>query len=294
MARRLDDRIPGRTGPTGGVPSGTQLGGRGFTLIEVMVALVVAGLLAGAMISLLMGQSLFYAKNEEGITAQQNIRAAVDLLSSDLRMAASADIVVASPDSVLLRSNYLRAVVCDTTASGSVRLFVFDSIGNAGLSGRLSGTAYSDPYVAAFLYADGFTPSVSSTGGSPRAACTANGAPSDGSDVAYRETTGWAAAFGSAPRRGSIVRQYGLLAYRFAESDFASGRALWRNDRELVGPFSEDAVLSYVMRDGSVQSTVTGVMLDSIRAVRLRATTEDTDTRFEVERSFDFDVELRN
>jgi prepilin-type N-terminal cleavage/methylation domain-containing protein len=65
----------------------------GFTLIEVLIALVIATIIGGALISLLAGQSLFYAKSDQLITAERNIRAAADMVSADLRMAAPDDLV---------------------------------------------------------------------------------------------------------------------------------------------------------------------------------------------------------
>ncbi len=75
---------------------------------------------------------------------------------------------------------------------------------------------------------------------------------------------------------------------------FANGRTLWRGTDELVGPFADSASFSYVMADGGVQTTVSGSSLDSVRALRVSGTTVDEDSRFAVERNFNFDVILRN
>jgi hypothetical protein len=57
---------------------------------------------------------------------------------------------------------------------------------------------------------------------------------------------------------------------------------------------ADSASFSYVMADGSVQPTVAGGALANVRAIRVSGATIDDDSRFEVERSFNFDVELRN
>ncbi len=106
---------------------------------------------------------------------------------------------------------------------------------------------------------------------------------------------GWQAEYGNVPDRGSFVRAYQLLTYRFAPSVFGSGTALWRGPQELVGPFAEDAAFSYVMADGSVSSTVTGAKLGEVLAIRVTATAiDDGDDRFEFAQDYEYDVELRN
>jgi len=57
---------------------------------------------------------------------------------------------------------------------------------------------------------------------------------------------------------------------------------------------ADSASFSYVMADGSVQATVAGGALANVRAIRVSGQTVDDDTRFDVQRSFNFDVELRN
>ena len=64
------------------------------------MALVMSVLLGGALMSLLAGQSLFYAKSDQIISAERNIRAAAELLAAEIRMAAPEDLVAATPDSV--------------------------------------------------------------------------------------------------------------------------------------------------------------------------------------------------
>jgi prepilin-type N-terminal cleavage/methylation domain-containing protein len=266
----------------------------GFTLIEVLIALVIATIIGGALISLLAGQSLFYAKSDQLITAERNIRAAADMVSADLRMAAPDDLVAATPDSVSLRYDVLRLIVCDSTGADEIAGYVLDTISTFGLSAAVQGLAYREPFDSVFNYADGFLGTVTSTGSGPKTICTDTGAPATLPSGYYRTVTGWQAAFGDRPDEGSYVRSYRLLTYRFAPSVFASGTAIWRGSDELVGPVADSASFSYVMADGSVQATVAGGALANVRAIRVSGATIDDDSRFEVERSFNFDVELRN
>ena len=138
---------------------------RGFTLVEVLITVVVAGVLGGALMSLVLGQQKFYGHSDDTIVAQQNLRAAMDLMATELRMASPSDIMQARSDSVVVRFDILRAVVCDVTGADQVATFVYDSVASANLPSGFRGTAYSGAYDSAFVYGDGFT-STSSTGGS--------------------------------------------------------------------------------------------------------------------------------
>jgi prepilin-type N-terminal cleavage/methylation domain-containing protein len=268
----------------------------GFTLVEAMIAMVITGILASAMVSLLIGQSSFYERTDDQIWAEQSLRATFDLVSSEVRMASAADVLAAEEDSVTLRFDYLRAIVCDSTAADEAALMAFDTILNANLT-ALTGTAYSGPYETDYEYADGFVPTQTAVGTAPKAVCTANGTTASGPDNAYASMTGWSSQFtDGVPDRGSIVRLYGTLTYRFAPSAFfRSRRALWRGTQEMVGPFEENAAFSYVMDDGSVESSVSSGDLDEIVAVRISATAlPDGANRFGVERTLEFDIPFRN
>lgn len=272
-----------------------RAGVQGFTLVEVLITIVVAGVLGGALMTLVIGQQRFYAKSDNALLAQQNIRAAVDLMAAELRMASPDDIIQASSDSVVVRFDILRAVICDTLGGGQADIFVYDSVGNTNLPSAFRGTAYSGPYDSAFVYADAFT-STSSTSAPAKATCQANGADPNGTaaNSDFRRTSGWAAQYGVTPLRGSLIRWYGALTYRFGSSTTISGAdAIWRNGQELVTPFETGAAFQYVMANGSIQNSVNSATLANIREIRL-VMTATGDGPFNVRRPVTYDIPLRN
>lgn len=268
----------------------------GFSLVEALIALVIGGVLATALVSLLLGQSRFYERTDAQIYAEQSLRGSMDLVSSELRMGSGWDLLAAEPDSVALRYDLIRAVVCDTTGTDAVAAFALDRITDANLAGGFRGTAVSGPYEETFDYADGWTPTESSTGSGPKTACVAVGAPSGLADDDYAILTGWTSQFGVRPNPGSVVRVYGRLTYRFAPSTFFATRtALWRGSQELIGPLENEASFSYVMEDGSLESSVSGSDLEEVVAVRVTATAlGDGPNRYDVARPMEFDVPFRN
>ena len=253
-----------------------------------------AGVLGAALMGLVLGQQRFYGHSDDAIGAQQNLRAAMDLLATELRMAAPTDVMVARSDSVVVRFDILRAVVCDVTGADEATVFVYDSVTSANLPSGFRGTAYSGAYDSAFVYGDSFTP-TSSTGGPAAATCTGNGAPTGQPGWAYRRASGWTGEFGVVPDRGSLLRWYGALAYSFGTSSSNTGDALWRNGDELVTPFEVGAAFRYVMANGSVQNNVGGGQLANIRQIRvIVAAMGDGVNRYGVRRSLTYDIPLRN
>ena len=58
----------------------------GFTLIELMVAVLIAAILLTAAYQVLVGQSRVYETQEQTIDMQQNVRAALDFMGRELRL----------------------------------------------------------------------------------------------------------------------------------------------------------------------------------------------------------------
>ncbi|MBV9110078.1 MAG: prepilin-type N-terminal cleavage/methylation domain-containing protein [Gemmatimonadetes bacterium] len=72
----------------------------GFTLIEVMVALVLAVLLGGVIFQVLRGESRFVTVQSARQEVQQNARGALEILASELRAAQSFGLVNANANSI--------------------------------------------------------------------------------------------------------------------------------------------------------------------------------------------------
>jgi len=82
-----DDRdCPTKTGT--GVRLGAQGPGRGgFTLVELMIAMVLGLVVLGAMYGVFTLQNRELGNQEQVVDIQQNARAAIDIISRDIRMA---------------------------------------------------------------------------------------------------------------------------------------------------------------------------------------------------------------
>jgi prepilin-type N-terminal cleavage/methylation domain-containing protein len=90
----------------------------GFTLVELLVALVISGLLTTVIFQTLLGNSRFVANQSAREEVQQNTRAALELIAGDLRAATGGGIVEANANSVRLRVPRAWGVACNAV-SGS-------------------------------------------------------------------------------------------------------------------------------------------------------------------------------
>jgi prepilin-type N-terminal cleavage/methylation domain-containing protein len=255
----------------------------GFSLIEVLLVLTLLGAVFSAAIWLFIQNSRFYDRSDETIGARENLRATIDLLAAEVRQASPADFLAAASDSLAIRFNLSRAIVCDSTGLDEVALVVFDTVRAANVPSAFRGTAVSDPYDSSFTFLDGWRPSVIGKGSGPRAACEARGSSADLPSSRFRALRGWRSRYGKLPRAGSFVRIYGRLSYRLGTSSFEPGLGVWRNGQELASPFAEGSSFSYVLEGGAEQSAVPVEALGRIRAVRVRleATGRSGGTRFQ-------------
>lgn len=265
----------------------------GFTLTELLIALLLAAIVGTAVVTVLVNQQDFYGEMEDMVFAEQSLRAGLDLMASEVGTAAPGDLMAAEEDSVSVRYELYRSVVCESNHTlDRATLFVYDSVTNANVPSGFRGFSFSNPDTDSALYADGWEPSENV--GSGITTCELNGAPLNLETWRYRTVDGWRGEFSdTVPARGGAVVKYGRLTYRFAASSFTSGTALWRGTQELVAPFGSDASFSYVMDDGSVQASVSPADFGDVRAVRAsgEAVGEGTNP-YGVGREFRFDVRL--
>ncbi len=246
----------------------------GFTLAEVLVALTGAGLLIGLLIAILGSQSAFHLRNEDAIQASQNTRALSEGMGAEIRGAGPGDLLLATPDTVSIRVDILRAVVCGAPSAGLVDLFIYDSIA-ANPQPGWRGTAFSGPYSPTWVYADGFTPS-SSISAAAETACRAAGADRANrmSPRWFRRASGWSGGLPARPEPGALARVYGRLTYAIHRSSSQSETvSIRRNGQEFVTPLEAGAAFEYRLSSGAIQAGVAPADLSRVRGVRLTGTT---------------------
>lgn len=91
----------------------------GFSLIEIMVALVLMGIVCGGIMTVIMRQQTFYRSATDVIDTRQQIRQATTVIPVDLRGVSSVggDIIAMSDSALDVRSNIGSGIVCSHTAT---------------------------------------------------------------------------------------------------------------------------------------------------------------------------------
>lgn len=91
---------------------------RGFTMVELLVALVLLGLVSAALYRVLVNNQRLYTAQTQRIDLSQNIRAAANILPAEFRQldasdaAAASDIVAMSADSITIHALRWTSFVC--------------------------------------------------------------------------------------------------------------------------------------------------------------------------------------
>jgi prepilin-type N-terminal cleavage/methylation domain-containing protein len=93
---------------------------RGFTLVELLIALVILGIVTAALYRVLVNNQRIYQSQTQHIDLQQNIRAAVTILPADLREidATDGDIKAMSQTSITIRAMRYLAIICSPPVLG--------------------------------------------------------------------------------------------------------------------------------------------------------------------------------
>ncbi len=240
----------------------------GFTLIELVVALFLAGIIGLALARLVISQARFVAGQDGALQARSTVRAALNVMTGELRALTAGGLRAATADSVTVRVPYAFGIACQQSGGGtSVSLLPGDSsIFNAATA---SGYAFRD--------SSGTWQFVE-----PATVGSGTCAPS-GPSITTLSATGWPArVVRVAPnalqtREGEPVYLYQLVRYALAPSTTIPGRkALWRTvlstgaRDELVAPFDTGSTFQFLVGSRfTVRTTAPGV-LDSVVGLRVR------------------------
>lgn len=241
----------------------------GFSLAEMMVALLIAGIIGVALTRLIINQARFVALQDGMMRARSGARAALNVLTSELRAITDGGLVAAARDSITVRVPYAFGVACQSTSGGTRNVALLP--GDSALYGTAvhGGYAWRDA-TGAFVVYDGGTVSAGSCA-PPAPAITVLG------------TTGWSArtvaVFKNDPLTavGTVVYLYQRIRYAFAPSVSIPGRrALWRTvlstgaRDELVVPFDTSSSFQFLVGNAYALQTAPPAVLDSVRGLRIR------------------------
>jgi prepilin-type N-terminal cleavage/methylation domain-containing protein len=262
---------------------------RGFTLIELMLSLIVAVFIGGALVRMTLAQARFMDQQEAWRSARAVSRSGINRLVSDLRAVENGsaaigglEAAVAGGQDFTIRVPYAFGIVCLAAgATATVSLLPVDSAmyaapGHSGFAVRNSAGVYT-------YYTS------STTNAAPAAGTTANCTAPTLPDLPINLTTSGALPsingspagrvvslvatvnLNPLPPKGSIVFLYRRIRYEVKNSTALPGRtALFRTplnggaEEELATPFANTARVNfYVLNNATAQAAVPAPLSDT-------------------------------
>jgi prepilin-type N-terminal cleavage/methylation domain-containing protein len=238
----------------------------GYTMIELVVAMVVMGIVGAAIVRLIVAESRSFQGQDASQEARKVSRAAVNLMTSELRMLETGGgVAAASPTSITVRAPYAIGIVCN---SSTISTMPVDSLMFA--QATFSGYAWRDT-LGAYTY----VPGGSISAGSASNCTTQNITTLPGGKVVALSTNLPADAL-----VGNPVMLYQTIRYFFGPSVLIPGRTgLFRQvsgnlsasaAEEIAAPFdsSTSRFKFYVLNVDTSQAAVPSPLSD-IRGIEL-------------------------
>ncbi len=190
----------------------------GFTLVEVMVALTISAILAGVIFQLIRGQSRFVEVQGAREEVHQNARAALEILSSELRavqvdtqtaLNAPVGLLTADESTISFRSPRAFGIVCGTVAGGDLAVAYPTDASPVFRTGADRLAVRDSAFNAGWVFSD-VSDRTATTGGLATALCNAQLQPNPAAGITVRSYSGAGAA---SANPGSSAYLFDVVTY---------------------------------------------------------------------------------
>lgn len=232
---------------------------RGLSLVELLIAIVLLGIVGAGITKLLSSQLRFFGSETNRRDARAVSRNALNLTRSELRMVEPNGIIAATEDSITIRMPYLMGLYC---ASNTAMFIPTDSLTLA--TAQYGGYAWRDTLAGA-TYTYVVQGGALSAGNA--ATCTGAGLTVIPSGVLYVVNPALAGVAASAP-----FFLWQTVTYKLATSTLVPGRlALWRQAgsaaaEEVAVPLDTASRINFYTT-GTTSSTTVPSPLNTMRGV---------------------------
>lgn len=246
---------------------------RAFTIVEVLVAITLMGLVGVTMARMLLVNSRYASRQNAMLDSRQAARAALNQMAAELRMVLDSGVLAASAKSVQVRIPYASGMACENTSLSAIiaSLSPPDSLLYAqalawGITWRDTTGYYTNTNTKVLSV----TVAAASTA-ADSAKCTV-----DGIRVVPGGKLVKISNLSKLPPGGTILFLFNTVTYSFANSTMFPGRTgLYRLqtngvNTELVAPFDTSAGFGFATGPTLAISSTAPANLGSIRGLELK------------------------
>lgn len=261
----------------------------GFTLIELILALVLAGFVGTLVFQMLSSQGRFAQMQSSREEVQQNARAALDLVTSELRVVPRGAIVRADPNRIVAEVPLAWGLLCGPPTSTSANIIVPDVLPATSSAVQL---AMSDSVTGEWTRTAAPTEanpglSVALADAATTTACRgAAGLNAMGEGTVYSLS---GSGFSSTAARGSTVYLFRRVEYMVGTSEGFPGNWLLRRwgagqsqaTQPVAGPLTGEGILfNYFLDDATSPGSAPGTDPVALnRVTRIQVTVHSSATR---------------
>jgi prepilin-type N-terminal cleavage/methylation domain-containing protein len=243
---------------------------RGFTLVELLVALVISGIITGAIFQALLNQGRFSRLQSAREEVQDNSRAALETITGELRGIGVDAISAYSPQSITFRTPRIWGVVCGYAATGELNVLFASGMQSTLRAGQdsLAVPLPSGPATWQFHSVTDVTHASTDVVAATTRCNTALGT-NPPVTAAATPTASRVRAYSGAPSglaAGEFVYLYERVSYSLGTAA-VPGTWILRNDEPLAGPIPADGGLQLVYFTAANTNPTNAQEIRSIRVV---------------------------
>jgi len=248
----------------------------GFTLAETLIALVLSSFIIGLVSHTFLVQNQYYSTQTLRTGAQDNARAATELMASEIRTTMEDGVLVAGPRTLTLRSPVTMTIVCSKVGFPNIDVF------NDGGEGQIdtlevAGVAARDPATGSWESANATWGYINSSAAGSAGNCADYGADTTGVSATFHRLRRFNLLLSAVPDEGDVVMLFRETTFKIQASQLdTTTLGLFRGvygDSLLEFATGIDTTAQFQYRTGGTTyaDTVPSAALSDIDAIRVVA-----------------------